>query len=169
MLVTVIFAADVDSQAGAYATGVLAMMTSAAFAVALTAWRGGRTLGTVFFSVITAVFFYALASNVYQRPDGITIALFFIGAIIAISLVSRIQRSTELRQERIDVDEKARGFIEEAATSGEIHLVAHRRRTTSRVRSRSCSWRYRSKMPRSSWTCSRLGASRSGSTGCCVA
>jgi hypothetical protein len=128
MIVTVIFAADVGSQAGAYATGVLAMMTSAAFAVTLTAWRGGRTLGTVLFGVITVVFVYALASNVYQRPDGITIALFFIGAIISISLVSRVQRSTELRQERIDVDEKARAFIEEAAQRGEIHLVAHRRR-----------------------------------------
>jgi len=128
MLVTVIFAADVDSQAGAYATGVLAMMTSAAFAVTLTAWRGGRTLGTVLFGIITVVFVYAMVSNVYQRPDGITIALFFIGAIIAISLVSRVQRSTELRQERIDLDETARSFIEEAADTGDIHLVAHRRR-----------------------------------------
>ena len=128
MIVTVIFAADVDSQAGAYATGVLAMMTSAAFAVTLTAWRGGRTLGTVLFGIITVVFVYAMVSNVYQRPDGITIALFFIGAIIAISLVSRVQRSTELRQERIDVDETARSFIEEAADTGDIHLVAHRRR-----------------------------------------
>ena len=128
MIVTVIFAADVGSQAGAYATGILAMMTSAGFAVTLTAWRGGRTLGTVLFGIVTVVFFYALASNVHERPDGITIALFFVGAIIAISLVSRIQRSTELRQERIDVDEKARAFIEEAAQRGEIHLVAHRRR-----------------------------------------
>jgi len=129
MIVTVIFAADVGSQAGAYATGVLAMMTSAAFAVTLTAWRGGRTLGTVLFGGTTAVFIYALASNVYERPDGITIALFFIGAIIAFSLVSRVQRSTELRQERIEVDETAQRFIEEAAERGEIHLVAHRRRT----------------------------------------
>jgi len=54
--------------------------------------------------------------------------LFFIGAIIAISLVSRVQRSTELRQERIEVDEVAQRFIDEAAARGEIHLVAHRRR-----------------------------------------
>ena len=47
---------------------------------------------------------------------------------MVISLVSRVQRSTELRQERIDVDEKAKRFIEEAARRGEIHLVAHRRR-----------------------------------------
>jgi hypothetical protein len=128
MIVTVIFAADVGSQAGAYATGILAMMTSAGFAVTLTAWRTGRMLGTILFGIVTIVFVYALASNVYVRPDGITIALFFIGAIIAISLVSRVQRSTELRQERIDVDEMARSFIEEAAQRGEIHLVAHRRR-----------------------------------------
>jgi hypothetical protein len=128
MIVTVIFAADVGSQAGAYATGVLAMMTSAAFAVTLTAWRSRRTMGTVLFGVITVVFVYALASNVYERPDGITIGLFFIGAIIVISLVSRVQRSTELRQERIEVDEMARSFIEEAAETGDIHLVAHRRR-----------------------------------------
>jgi hypothetical protein len=126
MIVTVIFAADVGSQAGAYATGILAMMTSAGFAVTLTAWHGGRTLGTVLFGIVTVVFVYALASNVYQRPDGLTIALFFIGAIIAISLVSRIQRSTELRQERIEIDEQAQRFMKEAGQH--IHLVAHRRR-----------------------------------------
>src|SRR5215211_252852 len=128
VIVTIIFAADVNEQAGAYATGVLAMMTSAAFAVTLTVARRGHRFGSALFGLTTVVFIYALVANVYKRPDGITIALFFIGAIVVISLVSRVQRSTELRQERIDVDEKAKSFIEEAAERGEIHLIAHRHR-----------------------------------------
>jgi hypothetical protein len=128
VIVTIIFAADVNDQAGAYATGVLAMMTSASFAVTLTAARRGHRVGAALFGLTTVVFIYALLANVYKRPDGITIALFFIGAIVVISLISRVQRSTELRQERIDVDEKAQSFIREAAERGEIHLVAHRRR-----------------------------------------
>jgi hypothetical protein len=128
VVVVIVFAADVNEQAGAYATGVLAMMTSAAFAVTLTVARRGHKVGAALFGLTTIVFVYALAANAYRRPDGITIALFFIGAIVVISLVSRVQRSTELRQERIDVDETAQSFIREAAERGEIHLVAHRRR-----------------------------------------
>ena len=128
VIVTIIFAADVNDQAGAYATGVLAMMTSASFAVTLTVARRGHRVRAALFGLTTIVFVYALVANVYKRPDGITIALLFIGAIVVISLISRVQRSTELRQERIEVDEKAQSFIREAAERGEIHLVAHRRR-----------------------------------------
>src|ERR671911_2343848 len=83
--VTVIFAADVGAQGGAYATGVLAMMTSAAFAVTLTSYRRGSRGSTLDFGLITAVFVYALAANVYDRPDGIMIAAFFIGARVLVS------------------------------------------------------------------------------------
>jgi hypothetical protein len=126
IVVTIVFGASVDAQAGAYATGVLAMMTSAAFAVTLTVWRGGSRLGGFAFGTVAAVFAYALVANAAQRPDGLLIAFFFGVTIVAVSLVSRVQRSTELRQERIEVDEAARGFIEEAGEH--IHLVAHRRR-----------------------------------------
>src|SRR3712207_6104172 len=57
------------------------------------------------------------------------IATFFVVAIVATSLVSRIYRSLELRQERIEIDETAQRFIDEAAEGGDIHIVAHRRRT----------------------------------------
>src|ERR687883_641370 len=54
--ITIIFKASVDAQAGAYATGVLAMMTSGAFAVALTAWRARSKRAALAFGVVTAVF-----------------------------------------------------------------------------------------------------------------
>jgi hypothetical protein len=126
--ITIFFAADVDAQGGAYATGVLAMMTSAAFAVTLTAWRRGSKHTAVAFGLITAVFVYATVANIYERPDGIRIASFFIAAIVVTSLISRVQRTTELRQERIEIDETAQGFIDEAVSRGEINIVAHRRR-----------------------------------------
>ena len=38
-VVTLVFSADVEAQGGAYATGVLVLMSSAALAVAISAWR----------------------------------------------------------------------------------------------------------------------------------
>ncbi len=127
VVVTIVFAADVDAQAGAYATGVLAMMTSAAFAVTLSSRLGGSKVWTFAFGLVTVVFIYALVANEIQRPDGIIISFFFIAAMIFTSLVSRVYRSLELRQERIDLDETDHRLIEEASHKGEIHLVANRR------------------------------------------
>ena len=125
--VTVAFEASVNAQAGAYATGVLAMMTSAAFAVTLSERRRGRRVAATGFGLVTAVLVYAFGANVAARPDGIKIAAGFIVATVAVSLVSRVYRSTELRVERIVLDEQARRFIRELP-GDEIHLIAHRRR-----------------------------------------
>ncbi len=125
--ITIIFKADVNAQAGAYATGVLAMMTSAAVAVTLAAGRGGSKRGAVAFGFVTLVFVYALVANVIERPDGIIIASFFIGTIVFTSLVSRVWRTTELRVERIEIEETAQKFIDEGASGDEIHIVANRR------------------------------------------
>jgi hypothetical protein len=126
--ITIIFNANVDAQGGAYATGVLVIMTSAAFAVSLSARRRGSQRGVFAFSLVTLVFLYTTIANVFERPDGIKIASFFITAIIVVSLASRVRRSLELRQERIELDEKAQRFIEEASKRDEIHIIAHRRR-----------------------------------------
>jgi hypothetical protein len=127
--ITIIFRANVDAQGGAYATGVLVIMTSAAFAVMLSAlWKYDSLSATLAFGLVTLIFVYTLVANIIQRPDGIKIASFFIATIIVVSLASRVRRSLELRQERIELDEKARRFVEEASEGEEIHLIAHRRR-----------------------------------------
>lgn len=128
-VITIIFGASVDAQGGAYATGVLVIMTSAAFAVTLSAlWRYNSLAATLAFGLVTLIFVYTLVANIIERPDGIKIASFFIAAIIVVSLVSRVKRSLELRQERIEMDETAQRLIEEASEGDEIHIIAHRRR-----------------------------------------
>ncbi|HEU4510426.1 MAG TPA: hypothetical protein VFR78_19480 [Pyrinomonadaceae bacterium] len=123
-IVTILFRADVDAQGGAYATGVLALMTSAAIAVTLSARRRGERVQW-FFMVIALVFIYTTIVNIVEQPEGIKIAIIFIGAIVASSLFSRVYRSTELRVERIDLDDMAREFIRKAA-KGTVRIIANR-------------------------------------------
>lgn len=124
-VVTIIFRANVEAQGGAYATGVLVLISSAAFAVTLSAHRQRSAKGKIVFASITVVFIYTTIVNIIERPEGIKIAAFFIGAIIFTSLVSRVWRSTELRVEQVEVDENARQFIAEASL-GAIRLIANR-------------------------------------------
>ncbi|GHD43114.1 amino acid transporter [Streptomyces galbus] len=128
VLITVSFDADVDAQAGAYATGILAMMVSGAFAVTVSVTRGRRRLATVGFAALTAVLFYALAANIVDKPDGIAISGFFIIGIVAVSLVSRVARTTELRADRIVFDDAARRFVADTlAHDDAINIIANRR------------------------------------------
>ncbi len=124
--VTLIFEANVEKQGGAYATGVLVLMSSAAVAVTLSLWRHSRLKWL--YSAITLVFLYTTVLNIYERPEGIKIASFFIGAIIIASFVSRTLRSIELRVDQVILDETAQNFIEEALCQGrEVRIVANRR------------------------------------------
>ena len=127
VLITIGFNADVNAQAGAYATGILAMMVSGAIAVTISAIRRKHRAAAVAFTVLTLVMLYALAANVVAKPDGITISAFFILGIIAVSLVSRVSRTTELRVDRIVFDGVARRFISDTLDfDGRINLIAHR-------------------------------------------
>lgn len=127
ILITIGFKADVNAQAGAYATGILAMMVSGAVAVTISAIGRKRRGPAVGFSVLTLVMLYALAANVIAKPDGITISAFFVLGIIVVSLVSRVRRTTELRVHRIEFDDTARRFISDTlAFDGRINLIANR-------------------------------------------
>src|SRR4051812_28228044 len=122
--VTLIFRASVDAQGGAYATGVLVLMTSAAVAVTLSARRRGAKGAAVGLAAVALVFAYTTVVNVVERPDGVKIAGLFIASIVAVSLVSRLWRTLELRVERIELDEAARRFVGEMGMDA-IHVIAN--------------------------------------------
>ncbi|WP_030983262.1 APC family permease [Streptomyces sp. NRRL S-1813] len=114
-LVTWLFDADVDAQGGAYATGVLVLISSAAIAVTITARRAREHGWTIGFGVIAVVFLYTTVANVIERPDGVKIGACFIAGIILVSFLSRLARAFELRVTSVVLDEKAERFIRDTA------------------------------------------------------
>jgi hypothetical protein len=126
-VVTILFHADVDAQGGAYATGVLVLITSAAFAVTISLWD--KPLRWPFL-LVSLVFLYTTAVNIYERPEGIKIASLFILSMIVTSLVSRALRSTELRITAVEIDEKAKALLAQDEDSV-IRLIARAPRLES--------------------------------------
>ncbi|MEO5534927.1 MAG: amino acid transporter [Pseudolysinimonas sp.] len=128
VIITIAFGANVDAQAGAYATGILAMMVSAGIAVTIAAARKKSIPGAVGFAIVTLVLGYALVANIIEKPDGIAISGLFILGIVVISLISRISRSTEIRAESVEFDETARHFLEDSLRhDGKVSVIANRR------------------------------------------
>ncbi|MFG2138262.1 amino acid transporter [Streptomyces sp. NPDC048650] len=123
-LVTWIFNADVDAQGGAYATGVLVLISSAAIAVTIAARRARQRGWTIGFSVISVVFLYTTVVNVIERPDGVKIGACFIAGIILVSFLSRIARAFELRVTSVVLDDTAEQFVRDAAGHG-IRFIAN--------------------------------------------
>ncbi|KOU59871.1 amino acid transporter [Streptomyces sp. MMG1533] len=123
-LVTWIFDADVDAQGGAYATGVLVLISSAAIAVTIAARKAGQRNWTITFAVISAVFLYTTVLNVIERPDGVKIGACFIAGIILVSLLSRLARAFELRVTSVTLDDMAERFIRDMA-SRKIRFIAN--------------------------------------------
>jgi hypothetical protein len=124
ILITLAFRADVNAQAGAYATGILAMMVSAAVAVTISAARRQQRGSTAAFSLLTLILSYALVENVIEAPDGLAISMMFIAGILIVSLASRLTRALELRVGDVQLDAKAQLFIRDCARRT-IRLVAN--------------------------------------------
>jgi hypothetical protein len=123
-IITFLFDANVDAQGGAYATGVLVLMTSASVAVTLSARRRHQPKRTLGFGVIAVVFIYTTITNIIERPEGIRIAAVFILGIVVISLLSRVRRSFELHATHIRFDQPAMEMVA-ASEDGPIQIISH--------------------------------------------
>ena len=97
IVITLIFRADVEAQSGAYATGVLVLILSAALAATLALWRERRYALGIYAGFLTLVFAYTLADNCLERPDGLIIGTIFTVLLMAACAVSRSMRSMEFR------------------------------------------------------------------------
>jgi hypothetical protein len=123
--VTILFRADITAQAGPYATGVLAVITSASVAVFLSEWRARARGAIVWFGVVMVIFIYAFLNTIVQDPSGLKMAIGFFALVIVISLVSRAMRSTELRTTEVEFDPVAERLIQQAGSRGNLRLIAN--------------------------------------------
>jgi len=96
-VITWVFDANVEAQSGAYATGVLVLILSAAFATTLALWRERRWVFAFYSAILCLVFAYTLADNCVERPDGLLIGTIFTLLLMAASAVSRSLRAMEMR------------------------------------------------------------------------
>ena len=77
VVITLIFGASVEAQSGAYATGVLVLILSAAPAATLALWRERRRVLATYTGIVCVVFAYTLVDNCLERPDGLIIGTIF--------------------------------------------------------------------------------------------
>lgn len=126
VIVTLIFHADVEKQGGAYATGVLALMFSAALASALALWKEGKKLWSLGGWGTTLVFLYTLLDNVHTRPDGLIISSIFILAILIFGGISRYQRSLELRVRSLQFADEESELVWKDIIGKKVNLVPAR-------------------------------------------
>ena len=121
-IVTLAFHANVDAQGGAYATGVLVLITSAACAVTLSVWRERMRWP---YLAVALIFVYTTGMNIRERPEGLKISCIFIASILLVSFVSRATRSTELRITGVQLSAEAADIIKSAGDEV-IRVIARR-------------------------------------------
>jgi hypothetical protein len=112
--VTLVFRGSVERQGGAYATGVLVLILSAAVAASVELWRESKgrpslRLKSIYAWFCALIFAYTLIDNVRERPDGIIIASLFVALLILTSIFSRYHRARELRVQQCEfIDQHSR-------------------------------------------------------------
>ena len=183
VVTTIIFKADVEAQAGAYATGILAMMVSAAFAVTVAARRRRRPAAVLGFGLVTLVLVYALVDNAGEAGRHRHLLRLHPRHHRGVAdLTSVAQHRAAGRSDR--VRSAGRRFIAEAIASGGLHIIANKRQAGDAREyalkereqrdinpiptARCCSSRSPCRTPRTSPGCWRSAASPSTVTGSCA-
>jgi hypothetical protein len=87
----------VEAQSGAYATGVLVLILSAAFAATLALWRERRWWLFCYMGLLCLVFGFTLVDNCIERPDGLIIGIIMTLFLVLTCALSRSLRSVEFR------------------------------------------------------------------------
>lgn len=132
LIVTFVFRADVTAQGGAYATGVLVLMTSACVGSIVHLYRDrSRSIGKwpalAYLGLIALVFIYTTAANIWERPDGVKIASCFIVGTLMIAGISRYKRAYEIRFDGFRFHEPSDEMLWlDMVESGIPFLVPHR-------------------------------------------
>lgn len=123
VIVTLVFRADVEKQSGAYATGVLVLILSAALAATLDLWSGRQWIAALATGVITLVFAFTLVDNVLERPDGVIIGSIFVLLVLTLSGLSRSARSIEFRVSKLYFSDPDSARIGTQLVGKKVHLV----------------------------------------------
>jgi hypothetical protein len=131
VVVTLVFRASVSAQGGAYATGVLVLMLSAAVAVTVSLWREASWkeprlyLLCFYFFLVAVVFLYTTIDNMIERPDGTIIASIFIFLLLSASAISRIMRSTEMRVSEARFMDSESAEVWDSIQDKRVNLIPH--------------------------------------------
>jgi hypothetical protein len=131
ILITLIFRASVEAQGGAYATGVLVLMLSAAAAVTIAhtkecELRNPKSLLIAgYFFVVTLIFIFTLFDNIIARTDGILIATAFIGVLLLAGAISRSARSTEMRISMVTFADQESAELWQSITGKKVNLIPY--------------------------------------------
>ena len=123
VVITLVFRASVEAQSGAYATGVLVLILSAAFAATLALWRERRWMLAAYTGVVCVVFAYTLVDNCLERPDGLIIGTIFTVLLMLACAVSRSIRSVEFRIPHGYFDDVESWRLGPEVRGKKVHLV----------------------------------------------
>jgi hypothetical protein len=123
VVITLVFGASVEAQSSAYATGVLVLILSAAFAATLALWRERRWVLATYTGIVCVVFAYTLVDNCLERPDGLIIGTIFTVLLMLGCAVSRSIRSVEFRIPHGYFDDAESWRLGPEVRGKKVHLV----------------------------------------------